>query len=361
MKTKKAFLTVCLTLVFAVGMSVTGECGPQKGDILISPMIGGHLFEGTMNIDHGPMGALGLGYMATDRCGLEAVVGYTMTETSVGGLDANILTGHLDGFYNLLTDGAFIPYFAVGVGGINFDYDPEVVGSDRDLMANYGLGCRYFFTDNIALRADVRHGVSFDDTQHHMLYTLGLTFLMGTGGGEEQVVQVKSAPAAAAVVESKPAPAPAPAPKPAPAPAPAIADDDQDGVPNEKDKCPDTPKGADVDVRGCWIIQGLNFETAKSNILPESLPKLDNVVNVLNQNPGLKLEVQGHTDSRGSAAFNQALSEQRAGAVVRYFVSKGIAADRLVAKGFGPSQPVATNDTPEGRAENRRVELNPIK
>jgi len=117
MKTKKAFLTVCLTLVFAVGMSVTGECGPQKGDILISPMIGGHLFEGTMNIDHGPMGALGLGYMATDRCGLEAVVGYTMTETSVGGLDANILTGHLDGFYNLLTDGAFIPYFAVGVGG----------------------------------------------------------------------------------------------------------------------------------------------------------------------------------------------------------------------------------------------------
>lgn len=356
MKIRTSLLAVCLCLVFCAGVVATGECGPQKGDILISPMIGGHLFEGTMNIDHGPMAALGLGCMVTDRCGLEGVLGYTMTETSVGGLDTDVVTAHLDGFYNLLTDGNFIPYVAVGVGGINFNYDTDMVGSDKDLMANYGLGCRYFFTDNIALRGDVRHGISFDDTQHHMLYTLGLTFLLGTGGGEETVVKMKPAPAAAAVVESKPAPAPAPAPT-----KPVVTDDDQDGVLNEKDQCPGTPKGAQVDARGCWVIQGLNFETSKSDILADSFPKLDNVVNVLNQNPGLKLEVQGHTDSRGNAAFNQMLSEQRAGSVIRYFVSKGIATERLVGKGFGPSAPVATNDTAEGRAENRRVELKPIE
>ncbi|WP_052294289.1 OmpA family protein [Desulfosudis oleivorans] len=357
MKIKTVVLAVCLSLVLT-GMTTTGECGPQKGDIFISPMVGGHMFEGTMGIEDGLMGALGLGYMATDRCGLEAVLGYTMTETTVGALDTNVATGRLDAFYNLMT-GDFVPYFAIGLGAVNFDYDITGVENDMDWMANYGLGCHYFFTDSLALRADVRHGISFDETQNHLLYTLGLTWLLGGGDNGTQVVKMKPAPeqAAPAVVEK---PRPAPAPQPVVEAAPAIADDDRDGVPNDQDQCPGTPIGAKVNARGCWVIEGLNFERARADIMADSFAKLDEVVTVLKNNPELRLEVQGHTDSRGNPGFNQVLSEQRAGAVVRYFVSRGIAADRLVSKGFGPSQPIADNDTAEGRAENRRVELNPI-
>ena len=354
MKIKTVVLAVCLSLVLT-GMTTTGECGPQKGDIFISPMVGGHMFEGTMGIEDGPMGALGLGYMATDRCGLEAVLGYTMTETTIGALDTNVGTGRLDAFYNLMT-GDFVPYFAIGVGAVNFDYDIPGVENDMDWMANYGLGCHYFFTDSLALRADVRHAVSFDETQNHLLYTLGLTWLLGGGDDGTQVVKMKPAPEKATVAVTE-------APKPAPAPAPVvpqIADADRDGVADDKDACPGTPAGAKVDARGCWVIEGLNFATSRADIMADSFARLDEVVTVLKQNPNLKLEIQGHTDSRGSETFNKMLSEQRAGAVLRYFVSKGIAAERLVAKGFGSSQPVADNDTAEGRAENRRVELNPI-
>jgi OOP family OmpA-OmpF porin len=126
------------------------------------------------------------------------------------------------------------------------------------------------------------------------------------------------------------------------------------------DQCPGTPKGAVVDERGCWVIRGVQFATAKYTIRPSSYPILDQVVEVLSKNPSLRVEVDGHTDSTGSAAFNQTLSEQRAEAVLEYFVSKGISRGRLTARGFGPRNPVASNATAEGRAQNRRVELKPL-
>jgi len=85
------------------------------------------------------------------------------------------------------------------------------------------------------------------------------------------------------------------------------------------------------------------------------------VVRVLKANPNLRLEVQGHTDATGSLRFNQRLSEQRAKAVAAYFTAHGVDSGRLTAKGYGPSRPAATNDTAEGRAKNRRVELKPLR
>ena len=140
--------------------------------------------------------------------------------------------------------------------------------------------------------------------------------------------------------------------------APAPKDTDGDGVFDDKDKCPGTPKGAPVDADGCWILKGLLFDTDKSDIKAVYFSILDEAVSVLNQNPGLKIQIQGHTDSIGSAAYNQKLSERRANAVKDYFVKKGIAADRLNFAGFGLEKPVADNATPEGRALNRRVTLN---
>ena len=138
-------------------------------------------------------------------------------------------------------------------------------------------------------------------------------------------------------------------------------DSDGDGVVDSKDQCPDTIQGAKVNKVGCWVVKGINFGTDKADIRPQDHAGLGEVVVVLEKNPTLRVEIQGHTDNTGTEEYNQALSERRADAVKNYFVEKGIAKDRLSTKGFGLSQPVASNDTVEGRFQNRRVQLKPIR
>jgi OOP family OmpA-OmpF porin len=137
-------------------------------------------------------------------------------------------------------------------------------------------------------------------------------------------------------------------------------DSDGDGVPDYKDQCPNTLKGATVNSVGCWVIKGLTFDYNKAGIKPEFFGVLGQNINVMKANPTVRVELHGHTDSVGSDAYNQALSERRANAVRDYLVSKGIDSNRLTVKGLGEEDPVATNATPEGRAKNRRVELNII-
>ena len=101
----------------------------------------------------------------------------------------------------------------------------------------------------------------------------------------------------------------------------------------------------------------VNFAVDKADILPESQPQMDQVRALLADDPGLRLSIDGHTDATGDAAHNQRLSEARAQAVVAALTGQGVDASRLEAKGYGQTQPVADNDTDEGRAKNRRVEL----
>ncbi len=104
-------------------------------------------------------------------------------------------------------------------------------------------------------------------------------------------------------------------------------------------------------------LEGTNFDFNKAILHPEALAKLDHVAEVLTQNPAVKVSVEGHTDSVGSARYNQKLSERRAQAVVKYLSSKGIDASRLSPAGYGKTRPAASNQTSEGRARNRRVDL----
>jgi len=153
-----------------------------------------------------------------------------------------------------------------------------------------------------------------------------------------------------------------PAPKPAPMPVAKPMDSDGDGVTDDKDQCPNTPKGATVDARGCWTYAAVvlfDFDSAK--IKSEAHPMLDEAVIILKKNSAIKVEVDGHTDNTGPAAYNMKLSERRANAVMKYFVDNGVVAERLTVKGFGLTKPAAANDTKAGRAKNRRVELTPIQ
>ena len=168
-----------------------------------------------------------------------------------------------------------------------------------------------------------------------------------------------------------------------------VLDSDGDGVPDFKDKCPDTPAGTAVDKDGCplpapeaapapvpapaalapaaapapvmTVLAGANFDFDKSFIRQEDFEKLDKDVATLKQWGDVEVEVAGHTDSVGTEAYNMGLSLRRAEAVRRYLVGKGIAADRLIVRGYGESRPVADNATAEGRFQNRRVELVPQK
>jgi len=145
------------------------------------------------------------------------------------------------------------------------------------------------------------------------------------------------------------------------------SDADSDGVDDTKDKCPGTAAGTRVDAAGCPILfteektpvvlRGVTFETGRSALRPDSYTILDMVAASLVANPDINIEIAGHTDSTGSRATNLRLSQARANAVRAYLARKGVAPNRMVARGYGPDQPVAPNNTPEGRAQNRRVEI----
>lgn len=105
------------------------------------------------------------------------------------------------------------------------------------------------------------------------------------------------------------------------------------------------------------VLKNIFFDFDKATLRPESTNELERLIKLLNDVPTLKIEISGHTDSKGAAAYNQKLSENRSKSVVDYLVSKGIKADRLTFKGYGLEQPIATNDTDEGRQMNRRTEF----
>ncbi len=112
-----------------------------------------------------------------------------------------------------------------------------------------------------------------------------------------------------------------------------------------------------LDAEGHVAVYGILFDTDKAFLKPESVPPLQEIVKLLQQNASLKVEIQGHTDDQGSDEHNMTLSDNRARTVLQYLTLFGIAPERLTAKGYGETTPVAPNDTPEGRAKNRRVEL----
>jgi OOP family OmpA-OmpF porin len=165
-------------------------------------------------------------------------------------------------------------------------------------------------------------------------------------------VFLEKAPAPVAAVE------PAPAPEPEPVGALLEEDSDGDGVLDDQDECPDTPEGATVNNKGCWTLKGVVlFDFDKYDIKPDAYSLLDEVATIVKKNPQMKMEIQGHTDNVGSAEYNQGLSEKRAQAVMDYLVRNGIDPERLSYRGYGLTQPAASNDTEEGRTQNRRAEL----
>jgi OOP family OmpA-OmpF porin len=136
-----------------------------------------------------------------------------------------------------------------------------------------------------------------------------------------------------------------------------VSDADGDGVPDGSDACVDTPAGARVDSRGCWDLTRVGFASDSAAVDPNLVPEITALAGVLKANPDLSVRIEGHTDATGSEAYNQALSVRRADAVRASLEEAGVAADRIQVAGLGETQPVASNATAAGRAENRRIEF----
>lgn len=169
---------------------------------------------------------------------------------------------------------------------------------------------------------------------------------------------------------------------------PSASDSDGDGVPDNADKCPGTPKGVPVDATGCMILfqrepprpqpqpgapvrpsaptrptlilRGVNFKTSMSVLTTNSYVVLDQVAASLVANPEIRIEIAGYTDNTGPIGVNLRLSQARAAAVRAYLARKGVSPARMLARGYGSRGPIASNRTPAGRAQNRRVELHKL-
>ena len=264
-------------------------------------------------------------------------------------------------------EGFVVGYLPIGpvdifakVGGIASNIDlklkDSVVGqptqhfseSDSNGMWAYGGGVAYNF-GHWSLRAEYE---GYDVNKLDDLYMVSGSLTYRIGGDKPKPMPV-----------AQTTPAPAPAPKPAPVAAPVkCPDSDHDGVCDADDQCPNTPAGARVSPGGCDCdyTLTLDFPFNSAELHADDKAKIDAIIPVL-KNPKVAFiagEVDGYTDSTGAEAYNLDLSKRRAQAVADYVKSQGVnLGDRFVVKGYGEAYPVASNDTKEGRAQNRRVVL----
>src|SRR5690606_9908300 len=228
---------------------------------------------------------------------------------------------------------------------------------DGNLAAKVGVGLQTTFEKRVAVRAELAYRADFDDQSVAAPKEDWFGDVLASVG---VVIPLGPAPVAAV---APPPPAPA-------APSCADLDDDGDGVNNCDDKCPTSQPGQTIGPDGCPVpvsidLKGVNFDFDKATLRPDAVAILAEAAEILKRYPDLRVEVAGHTDSKGTDAYNQKLSERRATAVYDYLTNQGVAASRMTGPiGYGESRPIAPNtnedgsDNPEGRAKNRRTELN---
>jgi len=296
--------------------------------------------DSSSNMDEGNLFGGSIGYYLTEDVSLGLSYGEyhdIRSENGTGNKDIKGNLASLDATYHFGNLGdALRPFVSAGVAHQNISNVPARTGRDHSTFANIGTGVKYFLTENFFAKAGVDAAYNIDAGETEWLAGVGVGLNFG---------------GAAAPVAAEPAPE-------------VCTDSDNDGVCDNVDKCPDTPANTTVDADGCPAVAevvrvelDVKFDFDKAQVKEESYGDIKNLADFMNQYPQTSTTVEGHTDSVGTDAYNQKLSERRANAVREVLVNQyGVGAERVGSVGYGESRPVADNATEAGRAVNRRVE-----
>jgi OOP family OmpA-OmpF porin len=322
------------------------------------------------NLDGGAAVVLTFGLRFDNAWGAEILGMQGKNDAPVGTTGSDMAVLGLRGLYHFYNrSSAWTPYLSFGAG------NTDLRSADNETSALVGAGLKYALNDNFSLRGEVNAHYGFDSKATDLSLFVGVTYQWGK------------------------ARAPAPAPVAVPAavaavPPPPPPDTDGDGVPDNRDKCPGTPRGVKVDATGCpqdsdgdgvpdyldqcpntprgtkvdatgcpmkltervSIKLEVHFDTGKADIKPQFSTEVKRLADFMRQYSTTKVVIEGHTDNVGGTGSNQKLSERRAQAVAQSLVrDHGIASDRVQSVGYGTARPIADNKTADGRATNRRV------
>jgi OOP family OmpA-OmpF porin len=327
--------TRTLALTAAIAAAISSSAYANNPAVEIHADGGRYFFEDTFN--DADTWDLGVGFGLGENWMLDLVVSQWDSEIPDSGVDVDGEQYRLDMLYHINTESKWRPFVAFGVGDQKREFNAATPSDERDTLVNLGAGLKRSLGDHWQFRTDLRAFNSLDNEYTDLAITAGIGLVFGG--------QPKPAPVVVAA-------------------APVDVDSDGDGVFDSKDKCPDTVKGLKVDEVGCPIVLDktleinldILFDTAKSEIKPEYMWQVQKLADAMNQYENTVVHVEGHTDSQGSDALNQKLSQSRADSVKAALITKyGIAADRVTATGHGEAKPIADNNTADGRAKNRRV------
>lgn len=346
---------ICSSLLFAANSEYKYE---------ITPMIGGAYTEGNLDLERNYANAgLSLGFNLDDSMFNQVELGFLRTLGDVDYDNSTANTSITRVFTNFIKEydlGDKSSLYALVGAGVEV-FGDELFNNEDGLFGNYGVGYKYKLDNDMAIKADIRHLVEVDNGDNNVIYTVGLAIPFGK----------KAAPAPMPVKEE---------PKPldsdndgvidandkCPNSKPGVQvdangcelDSDNDGVVNSLDKCPNSMSDAVVDNNGCTVAVDLkiNFDTNSSLIQDQYKQRIKEFADYLNSNPKLKATIEGHTDSIGTEKYNQWLSERRADSTVKALESYDVDSSKIKAVGLGEAQPISSNKTKEGRAENRRIQ-----
>lgn len=332
-------------LTLTVGMLLQTSVQAQEYDNRPNVYAGGiyQFFDSEVNQDDDFGWLFGAELPIAERWGLSLEHWEVETDNDNAPGEADLKYTRLGGNYHLTQHGAWQPYLTAGLGyyrlkeaGLTPDFDEP--------SFDFGVGVKRFIGDNFFVRGDARMIRVQDINTWDQTVSLGIGYAFGPKTR------------AAAPVAAAPAPAPAPAAEP---------DSDGDGVVDSRDRCANTPRNLAVDANGCPILDRsqerqellVNFDFDQAVVKQEFYDEIETFAEFMQTYSNTNVVIEGHTDSDGTEAYNQGLSERRAQAVMnRLIQAHGIAASRLSAVGYGEARPIVENDSPANKARNRRIE-----
>ena len=357
--THRYYQTGALSLALLAAINGPALAADHQAELQLG--LGRYFFDSDRNLDDANHLNLGFGYVINRDWTVEGRWVDFDADAERGGIDGDGRHYHLDALYHFAPGGKWRPFIIGGIGDVEFD--PDNGRASDETLLNLGAGVKYALSRQWQLRGDVRLYNSLDEETLDYGLNLGLSYLLGAaprkpapsdadGDGVPDTADACPGTPAGVAVDRRGCEVV------------RQVDSDGDGVYDSLDKCPDTAPGLKVDGDGCPIMLKetvsidlkVNFDTNSSVVNEAFYGEIRRVADFMRQYANTVVTIEGHTDSRGAAAYNQALSQRRAEAVAKVLVDQfDIDTGRVSAVGYGEARPIASNDTRDGQLANRRV------